>query len=156
MSIGLFWWLWAGMLAAAELATGTFYLLMVALGGVAGGLAEMAGWSRAQQYLSAALVTLIALAVLTAFKRARRRAAPPLDAAADRDVNLDVGQSLLVDLWQGAQARAQYRGAAWDVELAPGASAAPGRYRIVAVRGSRLVVEPADARAPSASGRTEA
>ena len=37
------WWLAAGVLVVAELATGTFYLLMLALGLAAGALAAHAG-----------------------------------------------------------------------------------------------------------------
>ncbi|MEK9804034.1 MAG: NfeD family protein, partial [Curvibacter sp.] len=37
------WWLAAGILVAAELVTGTFYLLMLALGLGAGALAADAG-----------------------------------------------------------------------------------------------------------------
>ena len=33
-----------------------------------------------------------------------------------------------------------YRGAQWDVELAPGSAAAAGEFKIVEVRGSRLIV----------------
>jgi membrane protein implicated in regulation of membrane protease activity len=35
-----------------------------------------------------------------------------------------------------------YRGAAWDVELAPHATASGGEFRIVEVRGNVLVVAP--------------
>ena len=37
------WWLTVGALVAAELATGTFYLLMLALGAAAGAMAAHAG-----------------------------------------------------------------------------------------------------------------
>jgi hypothetical protein len=37
-------------------------------------------------------------------------------------------------------ARVMYRGAMWDVELAPGQAAAPGVFTIREVRGSRLIV----------------
>jgi hypothetical protein len=33
-----------------------------------------------------------------------------------------------------------YRGALWDVELAPGVTATPGQFVIREVRGSRLIV----------------
>lgn len=38
MSGHLFWWIGVGVLVVAELLTGTFYLLMIALGFLAGGL----------------------------------------------------------------------------------------------------------------------
>ncbi|MBI3228708.1 MAG: NfeD family protein, partial [Burkholderiales bacterium] len=69
------------------------------------------------------------------------------DPATDHNVNLDVGQSLHVDAWQQDgpdrhMARAQYRGAEWDVQLQTGAPVRHGRCVIRAVRGSCLVVEP--------------
>ena len=65
------------------------------------------------------------------------------NAAADPNVNLDIGQELDVPAWDAnGRARVPYRGADWTVELAPNCAAAPGRYRIVEVRGSTLVVSP--------------
>ncbi|NBW48225.1 MAG: NfeD family protein, partial [Betaproteobacteria bacterium] len=40
-SFSNFWWIVAGVLVAIELATGTFYLLMLALGAVAAAVAQM-------------------------------------------------------------------------------------------------------------------
>ena len=42
LSLSTWWWIVAGVLVAAELATGTFYLLMVAIGCAAGALAAHA------------------------------------------------------------------------------------------------------------------
>jgi hypothetical protein len=50
------WWLAAGALVAAELATGTFYLLMLALGCAAGALAAHAGAGATAQVVVAALL----------------------------------------------------------------------------------------------------
>ena len=50
------WWVLAGTLVALELATGTFYLLMLGLGAVAGALAAMAGYNNSTQLVAAALV----------------------------------------------------------------------------------------------------
>ncbi len=50
---------------------------------------------------------------------------------------------LRVDAWSPERrARVQYRGAEWDVELAPPAPATGGEFRIVEVRGNVLVVAP--------------
>ncbi|HNN34802.1 MAG TPA: NfeD family protein, partial [Ottowia sp.] len=46
------WWIAAGLLVAAELLTGTFYLLMLAIGGVAGALAAHAGLSLSAQLVA--------------------------------------------------------------------------------------------------------
>jgi membrane protein implicated in regulation of membrane protease activity len=48
------WWILAGMAVIAELLTGTFYLLMLALGLSAGALAAHAGAGVAGQLVAAA------------------------------------------------------------------------------------------------------
>ena len=60
------WWLATGALVAAELATGTFYLLMVALGCAAGALAAHAGLATTPQLATAALVGAV-LAIVALF-----------------------------------------------------------------------------------------
>ena len=50
------WWVAAGVAVAAELATGTFYLLMIALGMAAGALAAHAGAAQPVQLVVAAIV----------------------------------------------------------------------------------------------------
>lgn len=134
------WFVAAVVLVIVELNTGTFYLLMVAVGLAAGGLGALLGLSPAAQTLVAALVAAVLIAGLrrTRFGKLRRG-----NAAADPDVNIDIGQELDVPAWDAnRRARVPYRGADWNVELAPDCAAAPGRYRIVAVHGSTLVVSP--------------
>ncbi|HNJ45700.1 MAG TPA: NfeD family protein, partial [Ottowia sp.] len=46
------WWIAAGLLVAAELLTGTFYLLMLAIGAAAGALAAHAGLSLSAQLVA--------------------------------------------------------------------------------------------------------
>ena len=55
-------------------------------------------------------------------------------------MNIDIGQSVTVDSWSDGRARVMYRGAMWDVQLAPGALAEAGYFRIVEVQGNRLVL----------------
>ncbi|AEI77315.1 hypothetical membrane protein [Cupriavidus necator N-1] len=134
------WFVAAVALVIIELNTGTFYLLMVAVGLAAGGVGALLGLSPAAQTLVAALVAAVLIAGLrrTRFGKLRRG-----NAAADPNVNLDIGEELDVPGWDAnGRARVPYRGADWTVELAPDCAAAPGRYRIVAVRGSTLVVSP--------------
>ncbi|MCA1248214.1 NfeD family protein [Massilia sp. MS-15] len=131
------WLVAAGVLVIAELFTGTFYLLMIAIGLGAGALAALTGASGPVQTLAAAAVGLAATAVLH-----RSRFGKPARSAAsrDRNVNLDIGQRVAVPAWQDGRARVMYRGALWDVELGPGAQAEAGDFRIVEVLGNRLIV----------------
>ena len=131
------WMLWlalAGGLIILELFSGTFYLLMIALAMLAAALAALAGATVAVQLLLAAVISVAATAVL----RRRRRPKP----SHDPNINLDIGQTLQVPHWRAdhCTARVTYRGAPWDVELAPGAVARPGQFVIREIRGSRLIV----------------
>ncbi len=135
------WWLLAGVLVAAELATGTFYLLMLAVGAAAGALAAHAGAGTSMQIVAAALLGGGAT-VGWHLKRSRQPVAAP--AERNRDVNLDIGQPVQVAEWQpDGTARVHYRGAAWTVRLAAGSPSQAGAHVIVAVRGSELHVAPA-------------
>lgn len=132
-----FWLVAAGATAILELFTGTFYLLMIAIGLMAGTLAALAGAGMPVQTLVAAAVGLVATGVL---RRSKFGRPTRTDTARDPNVNLDIGQTINVPQWQDGTARVMYRGALWDVELAPGAQEAPGQYTIREVRGSRLIV----------------
>jgi len=136
------WFALAGILVVLEMFTGTFYLLMVAIGFAAGGVAALAGAGVALQLVVAALVGVTATYGL---RRSKWGKTAKRDAQRDPNVNLDIGQTLLVEEWLdvngGVQtARAMYRGAMWDVELEAGHAGRPGRYVIREVRGNRLVV----------------
>ena len=137
MNTWMVWLVLAGVLVAFELFTGTFYVLMIAVGMAFGAVAAMLGMSSPMQILVAAVVGVIATGLLhrSRFGRPVRQ-----DAARDRNVNLDIGESVQVEQWNGAKARAMYRGAQWDIDLAPGATAGAGAFKIVEVQGSRLVV----------------
>jgi membrane protein implicated in regulation of membrane protease activity len=139
------WWLLAGGLVVVELLTGTFYLLMLALGAGAAALAAHLGVATTAQVLCAALVGGGATAVWHLKRMRAPRSAP---AESNVDVNLDIGQAVDVSHWEpDGSTRVHYRGAAWSARLASGAGpASPGRYTIVAVRGNQLELAPHGAR----------
>ena len=134
---GLFWWIGAGVLVVLELTSGTFYLLMIALGCVAAAIAQLAGVAADLQFAIAAVVALAAVLLL---KRSRFGRRTRKEASKNPDVNLDIGQTLSVPAWHERRARADYRGAAWDVELAAGEPEDAQLYEIAEMRGSCLVV----------------
>ncbi|MFM2187070.1 MAG: hypothetical protein RIR43_1642 [Pseudomonadota bacterium] len=139
-SFSTFWWIVAGVLVAIELATGTFYLLMLALGAVAAALAQWAGLAVSAQIVAAAVVGGGA----TAFWHFRR-AHHPLSAPAQSnpDVLLDIGQTVTVTEWRtDGTARVQYRGSEWDARSASDRPPAAGVHRIVSVQGNRLELAP--------------
>ena len=141
LSAATFWWVAAGVVVAAELATGTFYLLMIALGLVAGAMGATLAFGSVAQVLIAAIVGGGATA-LWHWKRYRHPRSEPV--ASNRDANLDIGERVKVAGWDtDRSARVPYRGSLWTARLAPGAAPAAGEFIVVAVEGNWLVLGPA-------------
>jgi membrane protein implicated in regulation of membrane protease activity len=135
------WWLLAGAAVALELVTGTFFLLMLAVGLCAGAIAAHLQASISVQLVAAALV---GGGAVVAWHRWRKQHPTEPPAAANRDVNLDIGQTVWVEKWDGdGRAIVKYRGADWNASLSSPLPDAPaGQYRIIAMEGNRLIVEP--------------
>jgi membrane protein implicated in regulation of membrane protease activity len=135
------WWVIAGVLGVVEVLTGTFYVLVLAIAAVAASILAKTGLAIHWQVLGAALVAMLGWFWL------RQRNGAGVGVAQD----LDVGEFIEVDSWIDGVGSAQYRGAHWSVEphQADGASVGvdapivlkPGKYRIRALRGNRLIVD---------------
>ena len=142
MAESTLWWLLAGALVALELISGTFYLLMLALGAAAGAVAAHLGLAFTGQLVVAAVIGGGAVAL---WYKLNPRAGDGKPARANRDVNLDIGETVQIDQWAAdGTSQIKYRGATWTAALLPehAASAAPGPHRIQEVVGSRLMVAP--------------
>ncbi len=132
------WWIAAAALAAVEVMTGTFYVLMVAIGCLAGGIASLLGLGLGMQIL---IAVVVGYASVVAWHRYRKFARPrPGEAARNPDLHLDIGATIEVQHWVEGHARVNYRGSQWDA--VPEVPAAPdtGLLIIKAVRGSTLVL----------------
>lgn len=143
MSDSTLWWVLVAVAVSAELLTGTFYLIMLALGLAAGAVAAHLGLPLEGQLVCAAVV---GGGAVVALQKLRPKPPHSLPHQANADVNLDIGQTVSVAQWQpDLTAQVSYRGAVWTVELvvsaAPGLPP-PGQYRIQEVQGSRLRVAP--------------
>jgi len=143
MSDWMNWLVVAGIMVVLELFTGTFYLLMIALGILAAALVAFLGWTIEFQVITAALVGSIATILL---RRSRFGLANKTNANRDPNVNLDIGSSIQINEWQGSStgvysARAMHRGALWNVEYAGKDVPEPGSYKIVEIQGSQLIVD---------------
>ena len=137
MADSTLWWLLAGGAVAVELLTGTFYLLMLALGLAAGALAAHAGAGMGTQLVAAAAVGGGAVA---GWHFLRRRGAT--SPAENTNLNLDVGEAVHVDAWTADNtAIVRYRGSVWTAIPAGGMPTGTGPHRVREVSGSRLVVE---------------
>ncbi len=127
------WWVLAAMLIAAELLTGTFYLLAIGIAMALGGAAALAG-AGAPMQLSVAGVLGVLLTIV-AHRWRLKRATPPAQAP------LDVGQPVQVRQWRDdGTLRVAYRGTEWDAELASPAASRDSTLFIVSMRGSVLVL----------------
>lgn len=130
-------WLIAGfVLVIAELVTGTFYLLVLGVGGFAGALVA---WFKLGFWLQAVAAAVVAVAGVMWVRRRPR---------AGRDVqmaSLDVGQLASFDSWlnqSAGRARVRYRDTQWDAQI-EGEAGAPVHgdpFYIVSVEGSTLRV----------------
>lgn len=139
MAESTWWWLLAGGLVVVELTTGTFYLLMLALGMAAGAVAAHLGLPLTGQLVVAAVVGAASVALW--YWRSRKQPGDP-SVRSLRSVNLDVGEVLQIDQWNpDGTATVKYRGAQWTVVQRPGNAAAPGQYRVAELVGNRLLVE---------------
>ena len=134
------WWLMAGVTVAIELLSGTFYLLMLAIGMAAGAVAAHMGLGLTMQIVTCAVVG--ASTVLVAYIKRRSRPGEP-SPRAERSVNLDVGATVFIDAWQAdGTAQVKYRGANWTAIHRPGITPSVGAHRVAELVGNRLLVDP--------------
>lgn len=139
----MIWFALAGILVAAEIFTGTFYLLMIAAGFAAGGLAAMAGVSLGGQFVVAGIIGGVVTLFLRSGRFFRKHRVHP---QRNPSVLLDIGQTVDIRRWESPregvyQSRTSYRGAFWDVELLPAGRPEAGLFVIREIRGVTLFVE---------------
>jgi len=139
MAESTIWWLLAGTAIGIELVTGTFYLLMLAIGLGGGAIAAHAGASFTVQTVVTALV---GAGSVLAWRRYKQAAPSSPTAGSNRNVNLDIGETVHVEIWDSdGCAKVKYRGANWVVSSASTGPLTAGTHQIVEVIGSRLVVK---------------
>jgi membrane protein implicated in regulation of membrane protease activity len=139
MDLSTVWWLVTGGLIAAELITGTFYLLMLSVGAAASALAAHADLSLTWQIVVGAIVGGLSV-TLWHLKKARTQ--QPTESSRNQDVHLDLGEVVQVLVWDElGLAQVKHRGAQWTAQLAPGQVPGAGAFRITEMAGNRLIVE---------------
>lgn len=136
-SAATWWWIASGVLVAAELATGTFYLLMIAFGAAAAALAAHAGVGLSTQLLVGALLGSGAVLLW----HLRQGKAPRVPPGANRDLNLDIGSRVQVSGWSAdGTARVDYRGATWTARHIGSGTPVAGEHVIRGIEGSELLL----------------
>ena len=128
------WWIAGAALIAAELVTGTFYLLVIGLALVCGGVAAWLGAAIPVQWLIAAALGVVGTVLLQRWKRGLAASTPP-------QKGLDIGQMVQVQSWGSAgTARVAYRGSTWDAEVATPDTPRTETMYIAGMRGSVLLL----------------
>lgn len=133
MAIYIYWFLLALVLLGLEMATGTFYLLVVSLAMTIGGGAALLGLGLPTQLVLAALSGVVGIFVLRRWKGGHAG-----DAASQ---SFDTGQPVRVLNWrEDGTVRVFYRGAEWDAVTEGDDIKRDGKFFIKEIRGSILVL----------------
>ncbi len=133
------WWLVTGAAVGLELVTGTFYLLMLAVGTAAAALAAHAGATTTVQLVVGALV---GCGAVVAWHQIRKRRVDDPSVRSLRSVNLDVGETVMVDAWQpDGTTNVKYRGANWTGIHRDNVVPATGMHKVSELVGNRLLLE---------------
>jgi membrane protein implicated in regulation of membrane protease activity len=141
MSDPMLWWLLAGSAVVLELLSGTFYLLMIAVGLSAGAIAAHAAVSSSMQMVVSAVAGIGAVVGWNLYRGRHPKAAP---AQSNADVNLDIGSFVQIahasDWREDGSVTVHYRGTDWTGQLAAGSERGAGRFVIEQVQGSVLML----------------
>lgn len=133
MAIYTYWFLLALVLLALEMATGTFYLLMLSVAMTVGGLAAWLSANMAWQLTLCALTIVAGTLILRRWKSSQHNK--------PGDTSLDIGQPVQVLSWhENGTARVLYRGAEWDAEPEAAGMPRDGSFYIKQMRGSSLIL----------------
>lgn len=129
-------WLIAGfILIIVELATGTFYLLVLGIAALVGAGVGYAGGAFVWQAIVAAVVAVAGVVWVHQYRK--RTVSSPMRG-------LDVGQPAAFESWvskSARHARVKYRDTLWDAQVSGDASGEPGEILyIVSVDGNTLKV----------------
>lgn len=129
----VYWFLLALGLIMLEMATGTFYMLVVGLALAVGGFAAYFGLSFPTQLTLSGLAGVAGTLILRRIRRDKVNAEP--------NQSLDIGQAVQSVTWtQNGGARALYRGAEWAAEAESSDTPREGVFYIKTLRGSTLIL----------------
>ncbi|MBU1691101.1 MAG: NfeD family protein [Gammaproteobacteria bacterium] len=129
----IYWFLLALILLALEMATGTFYMLVLGLALGVGGVVALLGLSLPLQLTLSAVTGIAGTVILRRMKIGRP------DAALNQ--GLDIGQPVQVVVWKDdGTARVHYRGAEWDAEPESADTPRDQTLYIKTMRGSILIL----------------
>jgi membrane protein implicated in regulation of membrane protease activity len=129
----IIWFLLGLAMLAAEMATGTFYLLVFGIALGAGGVAALLNLPLPMQITLCAVVGIIGTIILR-----RSKITQP---ESTMEQNLDIGQPVRVmHIREDGTLRVAYRGAEWDAELESSDTPHDQPLFIHAMQGSKLIL----------------
>jgi membrane protein implicated in regulation of membrane protease activity len=129
----IYWFMLALLLLGLEMATGTFYMLVLSLAAGLGGVVALAGLELALQLTLAGAAAVVGTVILR-----RMRSARPDEKG---NPGFDIGQPVQVVAWHDdGTARVRYRGADWDAEPESGDMPRDATLYIKATQGSKLIL----------------
>jgi membrane protein implicated in regulation of membrane protease activity len=128
-----YWFALALVLAGLEMATGTFYMLVLAIAVALGGVAALAGATMIWQVSLAGVATIFGILILR-----RSRIVRGSDSSND---SFDIGQPVRVITWNAdGSARVHYRGAEWDAQMESPEISGDAALYIKSIQGSKLIL----------------
>jgi membrane protein implicated in regulation of membrane protease activity len=133
----MIWIATATMLAVFEMLTGTFYLLVLALGAAAGAAVAGMGASITVQLGAAAVITALGWGALYKFgPRFTRR-----EASGNPDVNPDIGAIVrITEVSDTGTHKVTYRGTTWTARVEHTSAELNRDYIIARVEGATLIL----------------
>jgi membrane protein implicated in regulation of membrane protease activity len=138
MSAWVVWLITAFLLAIAEMATMSFYLLLAAFGALCAALLAYLGASDVVQILTASIVTLCGWGII--YKFLSNKSQPH---QSDSNMNMDIGTEVkIAEIATDGNLRVNYRGSMWNAKLANGSAEATLQktYIISSITGSTLIL----------------
>ena len=129
----IYWFLLALVLLIFEMATNTFYLLMIAGALAIGGGTALLSSNQTLPFVLSGIAGIAGTVTL----RMKRRGSPK----STMEQSLDVGQPVHDIVWkEDGSGRAVYRGTEWDAEAESANTPHEGVFYIKAMRGSTLIL----------------
>jgi membrane protein implicated in regulation of membrane protease activity len=135
------WWLWVlfgiGLLVVEMMTPGGLFALFFGIGALLTAAAAAAGAGATAQWLAFTVVSLVLLATLrrTLLERLSARSAPAVKNIVGEEV------TLLADLPEGGEVKAELRGVPWSARAASGLALRKGqRCRVERIDGLTLLV----------------
>ncbi|MBH1985730.1 MAG: NfeD family protein [Burkholderiales bacterium] len=141
MTESTLWWIIAGFFVSLELLTGSFYLLMLALGAGAAAISASFGAPQSTQLVLAAVVG--GGSVYLWHRRLLQRGMLGLEDYTTTGLgSLDVGEHVNVSQWRpDGTTQVHYRGSEWMARYHGAHVPSSGQHRIRAIESNYLVLE---------------